>query len=593
MKSQQLFNSFGWIIFIFLSVPAQQKPVLTSVDIIHNSFFSQRDILEHLPSVIAQPFSDESLTKITESVQSLYRDNGFYFFSIDSVVREYSGDSTSLSLRLWISEGHRILVSHIVFEGNKGISSTELLSMLNISTGEPLNSVILESDIHSILELYSNRGFPFTKIGSEQIAIDPEDSSSLRVVLTIDEGPKLFLDEVQVQGNTSTNTEVVAREARLQRGELFNQEKLVRIQKRLERSQLFSSVSEPQLYVLSGNLSDSMRGGVLLTVKEGGTNTFDGVVGYVPETVPGTKGYFTGNIFTSMRNIFGTGRKAIIKWQRENELTQELYLQYLEPWLFGIPLNAGGSFFQRKQDSSYVKTKLDLRIEYGISEELLIALNLSTENVFPASGLQHFSVFQSQTVLLGGELQYDTRDNVLNPRSGVRYSTTFEGGSKKITGPENYLYLTSERTFSIRKYAVDAELYLSVFARQVLMTGIHGRQTTSSQLELSDLYPFGGTNSVRGYRENQFFASRLAWMNVEYRFLTGRSSSLFAFADAGYYSRPGDALRGISFQENNIYGYGAGTRVETGLGILSVSYALGRGDSFSNGKIHIGIINEF
>ncbi|MFA6540316.1 MAG: POTRA domain-containing protein [Bacteroidota bacterium] len=593
MKPQKLFSSIGCIVLIFLTATAQQKPVLASVDIVHNSFFSKRDILEHLPSVVNQPSSDENLKKIIESVQSLYRDNGFYFFSIDSVGREYSDDSSSLSIRLYITEGKRIVISRIVIEGNAAVPAAELRSLLNISTGEPLNSALLESDIHAMLELYSNRGFPFTKIGSQKISIDPEDSSALNVVLQIDEGPKVFLDEIQVQGNTSTNTEVVAREARLQRGELFNQEKLVRIQKRLERSQLFSSVSEPQLYVLSGNLPDSMRGGVLITVKEGGTNTFDGVVGYVPETVPGTKGYFTGNIFISMRNLFGTGRKATIKWQRENEQTQELYLQYLEPWLFGIPLNAGGSFLQRKQDSSYVKTKLDFRVEYGISEELLIAMNLSTEDVFPASGLQHFSVFQSHTMLFGGELQYDTRDNVLSPRSGVRYSTTFEGGSKKITGPENYLYLTNNRTFSIRKYSVDAELYLSVIARQVLMAGIHGRQTTSSQLELSDLYPFGGTNSVRGYRENQFFASRLAWVNLEYRFLTGRSSSLFAFADAGYYSRPDDALRGITFQENNIYGYGAGTRVETGLGILSVSYALGRGDSFSNGKIHIGIINEF
>jgi outer membrane protein insertion porin family len=127
----------------------------------------------------------------------------------------------------------------------------------------------------------------------------------------------------------------------------------------------------------------------------------------------------------------------------------------------------------------------------------------------------------------------------------------------------------------------------------VVVVALHGRKISSTGLEISDLYQFGGTNSVRGYRENQFLASSLAWMNLEYRFLTGRASSLFGFADGGYFSRPADINRGILLQEKGLYGYGLGTRVETGLGILNISYALGEGDSFGTGKIHVGIENEF
>ncbi|NUN69292.1 MAG: hypothetical protein HUU02_06230, partial [Bacteroidetes bacterium] len=103
----------------------------------------------------------------------------------------------------------------------------------------------------------------------------------------------------------------------------------------------------------------------------------------------------------------------------------------------------------------------------------------------------------------------------------------------------------------------------------------------------------GGTTTVRGYRENQFFAAQFAYITAEYRFLTGRASSFFGFGDLGYFSRPSDALRGTAGQERSLYGYGAGARIETALGIMNISYALGEGDSFSTGKVHVGIMNEF
>jgi outer membrane protein insertion porin family len=155
------------------------------------------------------------------------------------------------------------------------------------------------------------------------------------------------------------------------------------------------------------------------------------------------------------------------------------------------------------------------------------------------------------------------------------------------------LSFAPERDFLVERFSVDMEYYLSLFTKQVLLLGFHGKKITSSHLEQSDLYQIGGTNTVRGYRENQFFGSQIVWSNVEYRFLTGRYSSVFGLADAGYFSRPPDVLRSILSQEKFLYGYGIGARIETALGILRISYALGEGDGFSTGKIHFGIASDF
>ena len=577
-----------WL-FLFIAV-GNAQPKISGIEFFGNSFFSQRELLDKIPKKTGSPFS--RIEQLHSTLSDLYRSEGFYSFTIDSSKHVFNSDSSSVQLLFFLNEKVRTTISVVDFTGNIAVSKNELLSFFETKEGMPLNAMVLEFDIQSALQLYSRRGYPFTTINSDSIHIDSGDSTKLIVKLMIEEGAKVYLDEIQTEGNSTTSTDVIVREVRMSKGELFDQEKIFRIQKRLERMQLFSSVAEPQLYIVS-QTSDSLRGGLRISVREGNTNTFDGILGYVPSTIPNTNGYFTGNVFVAFRNLFGTGRKALVRWQRETESTQEIELQYREPWLFGIPLNVGGTFYQRKQDSTYVKTKFELRGDFVLTEELSVTGSISSESVYPSADLQQFSTFESNTLFFGAEILYDTRDNLRNPTGGVRYSTTVQQGRKSISGPEKYINPTTEKNFSIQRYSIDAEAYVSTFARQVIMIGLHGKQISASRLELSDLFQFGGTSTLRGYRENQFFASQIAYINSEYRFLTGRASSLFGFADGGYFTRPSDALKGISRQEKSLYGFGIGAHVETGLGIMNISYALGKGDSFSNGKIHVGIINEF
>ncbi|MFZ4620274.1 MAG: BamA/OMP85 family outer membrane protein [Bacteroidota bacterium] len=579
----------GWLFLFFCIAEGQTK--ISSVELTGNSYFSQRELTEKIPSK-----SGALLLSIDQSksvLQELYHSAGFYAFTIDSVTIIFADDSLTASVKFFLNEHQRTLISAIILSGNNVFTSQELLSSFESSSGNALDPAVLESDIQTILDRYGEHGYPFASVNSDSVRTDLNDGSQLIVQLNISEGARVTLDEVRIEGNTTTSSSVIAREVNLVSGAQYDQRSIPKIRQRLERLQLFSSVNEPQLYIISDGAKDSLRGGLLISVKEGNSNTFDGIVGYVPSNDPNIAGYFTGNVFVALRNLFGTGRKALIRWQRETQSTQELELQYREPWLFGIPLNIGGTFFQRKQDSSYVKTRIELRGDFLLSEDLSVSGNILSESVYPSADIQQFTVFESSTLFLGGEILYDTRDNIRNTTSGVRYATSFQQGRKNITGPEQYLSLAPQKNFSIQKYSIDAESFIRTFNRQVIMLGIHGKQITSSQLELSDLFQFGGTTTLRGYRENQFFASQIAYINAEYRFLTGRASSFFGFFDAGYFSRPADAVKGILHQEKSLYGYGLGARIETGLGIMNISYALGKGDSFSNGKIHVGIINEF
>ena len=587
----------AWAICFMVSVfvaAAYPQPKISSIRFQGNHYFSERELSQNFSLSARTDFSAERLRMSTAALTDRYRSEGFFFSRVDSVQQEFSSDSAFIELTYFLNEGKQSLVAQIRIKGAVSLSADELRRGFETVPGLPLRQAILEKDIDDILTRYENIGYPLIKVRVDSLSLDSADVSQLSFILSVSEGPRVYLKEIKVEGNSTTRSDVVAREAYLQSGEMYTQEKVDRVRRRLDRLGIFSSVGEPQLYLeRDPGISDSVSGGLSVVVQEGNTNTFDGIVGYVPSTVNGASGYFTGNVFVSMRNLFGTGRKAVVRWQRENQSTEELEASYSEPWVAGYPVNAGITFFQRKQDSTYIKNRFDFRADLSLSTEVSVGVIINQESVFPSADLNYFTVFESSILSFGGEIRLDTRDNLRSPTSGINYQTSYGRGTKKISGPAQYLSLSAERNSLLERFSMDVEYYLSILRKQVLMLGFHGKKMTSSHLEQSDLYQIGGTNTVRGYRENQFYGSQTIWSNVEYRFLTGRSSSVFGLFDAGYFSRPSDDLRHISSQEKFLYGYGIGARIETALGIFRVSYALSEGDGFSAGKIHFGIANDF
>jgi len=325
-------------------------------------------------------------------------------------------------------------------------------------------------------------------------------------------------------------------------------------------------------------------------VTEGASNTFDGIVGYQP-AASGEGGAVTGLVSVGMRNLFGTGRRLSVRWQRDERSSQELAFKYVEPWLFGWPINAGGGFFQRQQDSAYVRRVLDGTVEVVLSEAIILGGSLADEQVIPSGTLSAARVSRSSSTTAGVSFRYDSRDDLLSPESGLLFFTDYAYGRKRLTQPA--VSTLNEGTSTVQRWRSDIEFYTGFITRQVIAAGFHGRQVKGAAVEESDMIRFGGATTLRGYRELQFLATLALWANIEYRLLTGRRSFVYGFFDPGYYSRSGSGDPGLGGAEEFLFGYGVGIRTDTPLGVVGVSFAMGKGDSFSQGKVHVGLINEF
>jgi len=143
----------------------------------------------------------------------------------------------------------------------------------------------------------------------------------------------------------------------------------------------------------------------------------------------------------------------------------------------------------------------------------------------------------------------------------------------------HYFIFSKDEDQRINKQATEIRWanYSSVMPRFVLMVSLNGKQVENKKLKDYELYTLGGMQDLRGFREDQFSGFRIGWSNIEMRYLLTRRSRFFVFADYGFVQMPdGEETKTIK----DLFGVGLGLRVDTRIGLIGIDY----GFSYSQGK---------
>jgi outer membrane protein insertion porin family len=576
------------LLFLLFSsdVSGQVTFTVRSIDFEGNHALSANQLISVLSTQRGSTFTDSLFTGDRERIIELYKNHAYLHARIDSMQIQSDTITHDVDVYIFLNEGKPAVVRRIEFDGCNNLTPTELNVIMQLHEGDFFIPSILEQDIQSLLQQYERKGFLLSKITVHNIAfIDSANEMSAFIQLHVDEGKVLHISEIRIEGNKTTKDFVVMREARIGENEIFSSDLPEHIKRRLDHLQLFSSVSLPELYLTSAD-----QAGLLVRVVEGNQNNFDGMLGYVPSTVSGENGYITGLVNISLRNLFGTGRKISIRWYQETKSSQETEFHYFEPWIASYPVNAQLGFFQRKQDSTFVRMQYDILTELMITEEFSVGLSFLQNNIYPTERYDKSKVIaESGTTSWGISVRYDSRDNPTTPTNGILYSTEYQTGTKQTLSSNLFPGGSKSTT---RRVIFDLSYYLSPFFRQVIAAEMHLRDFSSGNMDMSDLFRLGGATTLRGYMEGQFLGSRLLWTNLEYRFLVAPLSFFYAFLDFGYIA-PFNDNSGLRILEQDKIGYGIGVRMDSALGLIGVSIALGESDTFSTAKIHIRLINEF
>ncbi|MEJ2627049.1 MAG: POTRA domain-containing protein [bacterium] len=585
-----LFWIILWLLLQVLSVKAQNNgSEVRRIKFHGNKNFSDEQLIKVLSWESGDTLGERTEKSLGDTLIHWYNQRGYFFTRIDSFQIHFSSDSQFVDLDFWLQEGKGSYWGVVKITGVEGSLKKMINRNLMIGKGNIFSAKILEKEIDGILDILEDNGYPLAEVEINSLTLDEKEKRIfVNVDLYINKGKRVYIDEIRISGNSMTKDYVIRREARLKVGDMYSHKNVISLPEVLQRTGYFKKVEKPQIIF---NQNKAM---VIIEVEEGTGNTMDGILGYIPAKNDKAKGYFTGRLQFTFKNLFGTGRFLEAFWEKKDEYSQSIRFGYQEPWLFDFPLHTGIWIHQQIRDTTYVERNWNISARYQPWASLFMQLQAGQRVVLPDSiGSRRYNVPESHTWQLRGSIDYNTFDDLLNPQKGVHYQTSFTWGKKRNIISE-YFSSTDEikKKVNTRSLDIEVEMALPLFSHQVLYLGLHGKEikTGDQYVNIADQIRFGGTTTVRGYEEDQFSGSRVSWLNCEYRSIVGYHSRVFLFIDSGFYQRKeesGEKIQGYKI------GYGFGIRLETKVGMIGIDYGLGAGDSFMEGKLHVGVVSSF
>jgi outer membrane protein assembly factor BamA len=533
------------------------------------------------------------MDEIPSSFQNFMKSNGYYFSKIDSIQSKIDKKRHRIDITIYSISGEPLHLENISITNKNSLSSRQIAAIAEISnfySGKIYNSALTKSLYEKILNYFENNAYPLARIQTQGFTFLDSNRSEMLIELqlAIDKGDSVTIEYLRFPNGTNKSDTYISKLLRFKSGIPYQQNRISRYPQILLRQDFIKSVKEPVLMI------DQKRNYLIdIRYEESPSTSLDGIVGYIPPpTNSEQEGYFTGLVNIGIRNLFGTGRKLLIFWQKQDQYSDEFRLAYREPFVFGLPFHTDFGLNRLVRDTTYIDWKYDIKFELPLNESLSAYLKLTSRQVVPDSlASSSLRLPETKSFFTESGIQWDLRDNIQNPQEGIRLDVSFSLGQQKNVGPQ-YLIVEDSlpKNVTIQKASADFRLFIPTFTQQVISNHIHGEgvATSGDILRQPDLIWFGGATSLRGFREAQFIGERVAWTNSEYRFLLGPQSRFFFFIDNGY------VYRKLPVEEEKwLTGYGLGLRFTSPLGVLQVDFGLAKGTPFREGKIHFHLINEF
>ncbi len=361
---------------------------------------------------------DEDILKNdVQILTAYYFDNGF----LDVKISEPKIDLRNpkrIQIEIGIEEGPQYRVGTVNFKGIGLTDKESLFRIAKVKRNDIYSNSAIRRDINALTEHFANKGYAYAEVTPETAI----DSKTLTVNLTfeIDKKKEVYLEKIQISGNTKTRDKVVRRELLLAEGELYNASKLSRSRDRLKRTGYFKEVD---LSSSRGNSDEKMN--LDLKVEEAPTGALSFGMGY--STIESVMGVAS----VSDRNLFGLGYQGSLRFKLGAE-SQDLRLGFTDPYFLGYPYSAGIDLYREENDifDTYAYKILggDLRFGKELSETLRLDLMYKLETVDVLMLRQTPPTFikeqqgKKTTSALSMALSRDTRDDYFAPSRGARHS---------------------------------------------------------------------------------------------------------------------------------------------------------------------------
>jgi len=366
-----------------------------------------------LPGTVQRQKLDEDVERIV----ALYNDYGYIQARVESSDVQIDRANAKAVIRVVVVEGPQFKVGGVDVTGTAVLPVEEIKRRIKLAPGDVFSRSKLRDSTKAITDLYSAIG----RASADAIPEIVQDNPNRKVNITFDisEGPEVFVDRINITGNSRSQEKILRREVPMAEGDLFTSQKLARARQRLVNLNYFETVNAT---TAPGASKDKII--VNIDVVEKPTGLFSIGGGY------SSQDSFIGTIDLSQRNFLGRGWEVFIRL-RGGASTQQGQIGFTEPWLFDRPLAAGFDLFNnRRIFTDYTVNSLggDIRFGYPIGEysRANLVYRVSQDRISDVSPSASSNLLIEEgyhyTSLVGLSVSRDTRDSVFEPTRGSNSS---------------------------------------------------------------------------------------------------------------------------------------------------------------------------
>lgn len=553
-----------------------------------NATVAAEDVLAVLKTKPGMEFTEAGLT---EDLSAIY-DMGWFY----DLHPEFKAVPEGVQVIYHVLENP--VYKTVKVQGNTVIDSKKVDACFDLEQDKVANLKQINKSVQKLEEEYRSSGYILARVTD----VHMEQDGTLNV--TVNEG---IVEDFKVKGNVKCKDYVVTREMKLKKGKPFNAKDARRSMQRVYNLGYFEDVN---IKLNPGREPNSVE--VEISVVEMNTGTFGIGAGY--SNADG----FVGMISIGDKNFRGTGDKINIRWEFGGEDNKNYDFSYTRPWIddketsatlnlyditneyadYNIDGNEIARYdkkrrgqeitFSRKTNNEYVSNYVTLKNRDDIYKGEADGYEGDTDQYYekqfensdkyekwmPSTPeerrKENFGTTRSITL---GRI-YDSRDNIYDPHEGKRigYSLEWAGG---LGGD-----------FDFTKFTADYRYYYRAGGENVWALNL-GAGYADGDMPLSQRFSMGGSDTLRGYEDDQFRGNSMVKATLEYRFPIVKKVQGVLFTDNGYaWDKRHEDEFDFGLIKNS---YGVGLRINSPLGPVKLDYGYGE----DGGKFHFSFGGQF
>ncbi|MCZ8124702.1 MAG: outer membrane protein assembly factor BamA [Magnetospirillum sp.] len=433
-------------------------------------------------------YDPDRLSFDRELLRKYYLSYGYADFRVVSAIAELTPDREGFQVTFTLDEGERYRFGKIdVVSQIRDLKREDLIDRVAPSEGSWYDADKVEATVTGLSDFAAQRGFAFAEV-RPRVSRDRE-ARTISVIFEVQEGPRVYVERINIVGNVRTTDKVIRRELTLVEGDALNTAKLRRSRDRIRGLQFFDRV---EITNVPGDAPD--RSVVNVEVQEKSTGEVSFGVGYSTSDGP------LLDVSLRERNLLGRGQDIRVGGTLSGR-RQQVDFSFTHPYFMDRNMSVGlDAFrmqrdFQRESGYDYRTTGVVPRLSYPITEFLAQEVRYTLRNdeiTNVAAGASTIVQDAAGSIVLssvGHSTLYDRRDDRQDPTDGyfLRLSNDVAGAG----GNAKFLRSGLAAGFF---YPVAPEYVLAFSGEAGHIFGL-----SDDRVRLQHRYFLGGDN-LRGFR---------------------------------------------------------------------------------------------